>query len=123
VANSADETFGQRIARLREERGWSRQELARRAHVSTRQIYLVEGEKIHAVRPDTLARYAAVFNVSRQYLQVGIDIRPSLPDLATYLHLTTELPDDAIDSVVRIVDQLQADTAGDREALTSSLSG
>jgi transcriptional regulator with XRE-family HTH domain len=108
--NTADEPFGQRIERLREERGWTRQELARRARVSTRQIYLVEGGKVTAVRPDTLARYATAFGVSRQYLQIGVDIEPHepLPDLHTYLQHTTELTENEIEQVTRLIHDLQS---------------
>jgi transcriptional regulator with XRE-family HTH domain len=72
---SGIEPLGDRVRRLRDARGWSRTELARRAGVTTSQIARLEGGQRNSVQGETIARYAAAFGVSRTYIFLGVDIR------------------------------------------------
>ncbi len=60
-------TVGQRIKRLRQERGWSQVQLGRRLNVHQKQISGYERD-IHVPSTDLLIQIAKEFNVSLDYL-------------------------------------------------------
>jgi ribosome-binding protein aMBF1 (putative translation factor) len=68
------EPIGARVRRLRLDRGWSQEELARRAGVTASQITRIEAGSRQTVRGETIARYAHAFGVSRSYIFLGIDL-------------------------------------------------
>lgn len=60
-------TLGERIRRLRQERGWSQGQLAQKLMVHQKQISGYE-RSVHLPSTDLLIRIAEVFNVSLDYL-------------------------------------------------------
>lgn len=68
-----DETIGDRIRRLRSEKGWSLSDLARRAHVDRSQIWKIETNETKHPRLATLQRLATAFGAE---LEVLIDGAP-----------------------------------------------
>lgn len=65
--NGVSKTLGDRIRRLRQERGWSQTQLAQRLRVHQKQISGYE-RGIHVPQTELLVRLAALFNVSLDYL-------------------------------------------------------
>ena len=61
-------TLGERIRRERERRGWSQNELARRAQVRQAQLSEVESGKRHDMMASILRRIARTLGVSMDYL-------------------------------------------------------
>ncbi|MGO9373073.1 MAG: helix-turn-helix domain-containing protein [Syntrophobacteraceae bacterium] len=60
-------TFGERMKRLRQERGWSQGQLAQQLKVHQKQISGYE-RGVHLPSTDLLIRIAALYNVSLDYL-------------------------------------------------------
>jgi transcriptional regulator with XRE-family HTH domain len=60
-------TLGERMKRLRQERGWSQGQLAQKLKVHQKQISGYE-RGVHLPSTDLLIRIAALFNVSLDYL-------------------------------------------------------
>ena len=60
-------TLGDRIRRLRQEKGWSQTQLSRKLNVHQKQISGYERD-IHAPSIDFLIKIAELFNVSLDYL-------------------------------------------------------
>lgn len=60
-------SIGKRVARLREEKGWSQLELAQRMEVDNSVISKIEKET-RKVSSDELDRFATIFGVSTDYL-------------------------------------------------------
>ena len=65
--------LGERIRKLRTERGWSQRDLARRASIASKSVisYYELGERFPTY--ETLLRLADVFGVSTDYLLRGKD--------------------------------------------------
>lgn len=70
-------TTGERLARLRQARGWSQQKVADLANVSQSTIALIERDK-RGVTDDMLNTFADLYNVTTDYI-LGRDV----PDWAT----------------------------------------
>lgn len=66
----AEMTLGERIRRLRQERGWSQTQLARALEVHQKQISGYE-RGVHVPSTDVLIRLAEVFDVSLDYLALN----------------------------------------------------
>lgn len=60
-------TLGQRIKRLRQEKGWSQVQLAKKLNVHQKQISGYE-RAVHVPSTEILIRIAELFNVSLDYL-------------------------------------------------------
>jgi transcriptional regulator with XRE-family HTH domain len=60
--------IGKRIQQLREERGWTQQELAQKAAVKQPVISRLENQVQDSVSSEALKRLARVFRVSADYL-------------------------------------------------------
>lgn len=61
-------TFGERITRLRERRGWNQRELARRAQVDHAWIYRLENGERHNISLEAAKRLATALGVSLDVL-------------------------------------------------------
>ena len=61
-------TFGSRLKRLREERRWNQQELARRAQVPYMTIYRLETESHRTPRMDIAVKLARTLGISLDVL-------------------------------------------------------
>ncbi len=68
--NGSDITFGQRVRRLRQERGWSQAQLGQRLGTHQKQISSYE-RSIHLPSAELLIRIAEMFGVSLDYLLAG----------------------------------------------------
>lgn len=109
-----DETLGDRLRRLRRERGLSQEALAHMVGVSKSQVYLVEKGVTRAPHPGRLRAYAAVLGVTMEYLLHGDKVRPlggtqEWPSLEVYLRETSSLAPEEIIQVARIVHALEAE--------------
>jgi transcriptional regulator with XRE-family HTH domain len=71
-------TLGDRIKRERERRGWSQNELARRAQVRQAQLSEVESGKRHDMMASILRRIARTLGVSMDYLAGMYDDKSEL---------------------------------------------
>jgi transcriptional regulator with XRE-family HTH domain len=60
--------LGERVKRLRLERGWTQMELAERAHVSQAIISRLEGKVRHNVNADVLKALAKTLGCTTDYL-------------------------------------------------------
>ncbi len=108
------ETFAQRVRRLRQARGFSQEDLARRVGVSKTQVYLVESGRTLNPQPGKLRRYAQALGVSLDYLQYGHDPGPpgggsEWPPLEVCLRHTSTLTEEEIAQIARIVRALEAE--------------
>ncbi len=65
--NGVSKTLGDRIRRLRQERGWSQTQLAQKLQVHQKQISGYE-RGVHVPQTELLVRLAALFNVSLDFL-------------------------------------------------------
>lgn len=65
------EDIGERIRRLRIARGWSQDQLARRAGVSRQHVYTVERGKITRMQETTLRSYADALQMKPEHLATG----------------------------------------------------
>lgn len=63
------ETLAQRVTRLREQMGWTKRELADKAHLHPTHIGLIERAGRVDVRYDTLEKIAGAFGVTVAFLQ------------------------------------------------------
>ena len=61
-------TFGQRVAQLRAERGWTQKELAERTHVQYETINRIENGKHTAPRVHVLVALAKALRTTTDYL-------------------------------------------------------
>ena len=66
-------TVGEKIRELREAFGWSQEELARRAGVSTRTVLRVENGQTANPSAQTLAQIAAGFGQPPDFFEGGVD--------------------------------------------------
>lgn len=64
------QTMGQRVAALRERRGWKQRELAERAGISVTFLSEVENDKRN-LSSDVLLRLTTALNTSMDYLMMG----------------------------------------------------
>jgi transcriptional regulator with XRE-family HTH domain len=107
------ENLGQRVRRLRLERGLAQEELARQVGVSKTQVYLVENGLTKSPRPERLRRYARALGVTLEYLRHGQGPeRPAegeWPPLDVCLRHTSRLNEEEIAQIVRIVRALEAE--------------
>jgi transcriptional regulator with XRE-family HTH domain len=105
--------IGERLKALRQERGWSQEELANKISAAgAHQISRYENGKITPAT-ETVVRLAEVFDVSIDYLLVDDAPRRPLhvPDRGLADRLSVELtglPDNERDSVLLFVEALQA---------------
>ncbi|MDQ2744691.1 MAG: helix-turn-helix transcriptional regulator [Chloroflexota bacterium] len=102
------------MRRLRLERGFSQEELARRVGVSKTQVYLVEAGQTKRPQGNILRRYARALGVDLEYLRGGIEPDPSTasgewPALEDCLRHTSILGEQEIAQIVRIVRALEAE--------------
>lgn len=108
----SDESLGERVRRLRLNRGFSQEELARQIGVSKTQVYLVEAGKTRAPQAEVLRGYARALGISLTYLKNGGDPEPAAaaerwPPLEVYLRHVSTLAEDEIAHIVRIVRALE----------------
>lgn len=108
----SDESLGERVRRLRLNRGFSQEELARQIGVSKTQVYLVEAGKTRAPQAEVLRGYARALGISLTYLKNGGDPEPAVaterwPPLEVYLRHVSTLAEDEIAHIVRIVRALE----------------
>jgi transcriptional regulator with XRE-family HTH domain len=104
------ESIGRRVRRLRKQRGLSQTELAQALRITPQQLNNLETGEQRTMRDETLARYAAVLGVTDQYLATGIQVpvdNGDLPDLEVYLRQSTQLAEDDITQIARIVRSLE----------------
>jgi len=65
--NGVSKTLGDRIRRLRQERGWSQTQFVQKLQVLQKQISGYE-RRVHVPQTELLVRLAALFNVSLDFL-------------------------------------------------------
>jgi transcriptional regulator with XRE-family HTH domain len=70
------ETMGRRIARLREAKGWSQAELARRLGVTRASVHQWENDSSPNIRPVNLLALADILGTDPYYLVHGPDRSP-----------------------------------------------
>lgn len=75
------ETFGQRLRRLRKERGLSQDKVGEAIGLSQRGISKLEGDPNHRPYGDTLIRLADLFEVDPRYLLTGAGLRHPVTSL------------------------------------------
>jgi transcriptional regulator with XRE-family HTH domain len=114
MGGESPETFARRVRRLRQARGLSQEDLARRVGVSKTQVYLVESGRTQSPQPGKLRRYAQALGVSLDYLQYGHDPEPpdggkEWPPLEVCLRHTSSLTEEDIAHITRIVRALEAE--------------
>jgi transcriptional regulator with XRE-family HTH domain len=103
------ESLPQRVRRLREARGLSQRQLAQMLGMSHQQLNKLETSEHRTLQRRTLQRFAAVFDVSPEYLATGVELDASgLPDLAEYLRARHTLSEEDMAAVVRIVHALES---------------
>jgi transcriptional regulator with XRE-family HTH domain len=108
---------GERVRRLRTQRGLSQNDLAQRLGVTRQQVYQVERGTQQHMRPGTLSRYAEALNVSERYLDTGIDFQSGpLPPIEEYLRIATSLSEEDARTVARIVRALESQQGVDLRA-------
>lgn len=108
----SDESLGERVRRLRLDRGFSQEELARQIGVSKTQVYLVEAGKTRAPQAEVLRGYARALGISLTHLKNGGELEPSAaaeswPPLEVYLRHISTLAEDEIAHIVRVVRALE----------------
>jgi transcriptional regulator with XRE-family HTH domain len=68
-----DETMGKRIARLRESKGWSQAELARKLGITRASVHQWENDSSPNIRPANLLALADLLGTDPYYLVHGPD--------------------------------------------------
>ena len=124
---TAPETLGQRLKRLRLAKGLSQNQLARLAGLSDgNHVYELESGKRKTMYPHTAQRYADALDVSASYLLQGWEMYepgrdPMDAPLPQILKRKTRLSEPNVVAVVNIINALEAQdaleehTAGDGE--------
>jgi len=109
------EMIGERVRRVRMERGMTQARLAHLLGVTRQQVNNLERGPQRTMQGQTLRRYATALGVSEQYLATGIADSPEfrdgdeLPRLDVYLRRTSQLTDDNIAQIARIIRSLEAE--------------
>lgn len=110
--SKVNEPLKVRARRLREGKGFTQDELSKRAGVSPTHVYQIERGLRKRMHLDTLTRYAKALDVSPQYLDVGYDEAPhgaqEWPSIPVTLRHTTDLNEQQIDQVTRFIQALEA---------------
>lgn len=96
------ETVGERIARLREQRGMSQPQLAKELNVATSTIGMWETGK-RGLKDESLRILADFFNVSTDYLLGRTDDKEKTPTLVA-AHLDDDLTEEQLDEVKNFID-------------------
>ncbi|MHB8235673.1 MAG: helix-turn-helix domain-containing protein [Solirubrobacteraceae bacterium] len=78
MSSTPSELFAANLKRLREERGWSQEELSRRSRLHTTAISKLERGR-RAPRFPTIIRLAETFEIPVGALFDGIDFSPDTP--------------------------------------------
>lgn len=105
------ETVGERIARLREQRGMSQPQLAKELNVATSTIGMWETGK-RGLKDESLRVLADFFNVSTDYLLGRTDVKEKSPTLVA-AHLDDDLTEEQLDEVKNFIDFIkQRDHSG-----------
>lgn len=108
---SVGEGFGDRLRRLRSQRGWSMDELCRQSGVSRNHIWQLEKGQRRYPRQDTFDRLAKAFDVSPFYLEHGYEpdspVPPEFNNPALALRATTKLNEQQIKQVLAIIDVME----------------
>lgn len=105
------ETVGERIARLREQRGMSQPQLAKELNVATSTIGMWETGK-RGLKDESLRILADFFNVSTDYLLGRTDDKDKGPTLVA-AHLDDDLTEEQLDEVKNFIDFIkQRDHSG-----------
>ena len=109
--------LGDRIWKLREARGWSQRELARRAGIASKSVisYYELGERHPTL--ENLVRIAKVFGVTTDYLLLGDEPDAAAPvstetreDGDTYIRIRAgALSKRHIDALVELIDGLRSE--------------
>jgi transcriptional regulator with XRE-family HTH domain len=108
----AQETFGERLRRLREAGALSQEQLGEIVGVTGQAIHMLEIGKRSRPQPANLRRLAEALDVTPEYLMFGVNPQAdghSLPPLDTYLRETQALTDEQITHVRRTLRALQAE--------------
>ena len=108
----ANEMIGARVRRVRMERGMTQAQLAHLLGVTRQQVNNLERGPQRTMHEQTLGRYARALDVSEHYLATGIADSPGdgdLPGMEAYLQQTTQLTDENIVHVARMVRSLEAE--------------
>ena len=107
--NPAEESLGDRIARLRRAKGWNQRELGQRTAMKATQISKYE-RGTYVPRADALPRLSAALGVSSDYLLTGQPFRELQRDfrLRERLEALEALPELQRDNLVAFLDALLA---------------
>ncbi len=102
-------TFGEKIKKLRKEKGWSQEELSKKIGTDTRQVSLYENNKV-SPSAETVVKIARTFNVSIDYLlSDDITRRPLDMDYEAVFEQFQKinlLTDEEKESVLKIIEGL-----------------
>lgn len=105
------ETVGERIARLREQRGMSQPQLAKELNVATSTIGMWETGK-RGLKDESLRILADFFNVTTDYLLGRTEDKEKAPTLVA-AHLDDDLTEEQLDEVKNFIDFIkQRDHSG-----------
>lgn len=108
------ETLGQRIHRLRLDKGWSMDELGWHSHVSRNHIWQLEHDKRRHPRPETLEKLAEALGVTPFYLEHGYEQGQAnifgFETLKQALQLTTKLDEQHIQQVLTLIRMMEKES-------------
>ena len=102
-------TKGQRIKYKREQLGISQTELAQKIGVSKQTLYKYENDLITNIPSDAIEKISMVLECAPAYL-MGWDEKERI---MKYAQLLSDLPDDAIENVMKYIDFLSHTKGGE----------
>lgn len=96
-------TVGERIAFLREKRGLSQPQLAKKLNVGTSTIGMWETGK-RGLKDETLKLIADFFNVSTDYLLGRTDEQKNDPNLLVAAHIDDDVSEEDMEDILRYIE-------------------
>ncbi|MBQ7885592.1 MAG: helix-turn-helix transcriptional regulator [Clostridia bacterium] len=95
------ETIGRRLRAVREEKGYSREDIAQRLGISSNRLSRIETGK-SSISLDVLVKLCSILQVSETKIILGTDVSPNLESNARFQKLAAECSEYTVEAMLQV---------------------